>query len=684
MENPIVLFHKSIQAAVPPTKELLGGKGYGLSVMSDMGIPVPPGFTITTEVCNAYFEAEDTEAFMDTLMVDVNKSFEWLVGIHGHTPLVSVRSGARQSMPGMMDTILNVGMTWGNVDLFAVSMGERAAYDSLRRLMQMFGTVVLDYKHEEFEEILESVTDMYSVPSEADLPANGIKVLAEQYRQYMESKGSAVPNDPIIQLRMAIEAVFKSWNNPRAIHYRKMNGFPDSWGTAVNVQTMVFGNLNDQSCSGVMFTRNPATGECTHVGEFLPNAQGEDVVAGIRTPKNLSEMIEWNKKVYDELIQTAERLEAHAQDMQDIEFTVENGELYILQTRSGKRTAIAAFNIASDMVDGGMIDIDQARSRITKRQYYLLKERSVVSDETPVAMGIPAGGGAASGRIAFTSEKALEYKNSGENVILVRKETSPDDIVGMEAAVGILTSTGGATSHAAVVARSLDTPCVVGLGQMKVDYDKGRITLNGSYASEGDKITINGSTGDVWLKEMPVTEGELPMSAKKLLSTIADKEGLVSEGPDTAGLTQDVYLNVRRYEMRPGDLLKVLEVLTDSASSVTVELSTSFDEKDSPAAKFFALMAVSKGEIENQYYKVIKSLPKKARDKIKVVSYVSLKPYDLLKGGVFPASTRKALVSLMGSEEALDLFLGAIKSKASVKFIEGSASMDELAHRFLA
>ena len=499
-------------------RELLGGKGANLAEMTLLGIPVPPGFTITTEMCTAYYAlgkrwpeglAEEVEANLRRLEEVMGARF----GDPSNPLLVSVRSGARVSMPGMMDTILNLGLNDETVQGLIQRTGNpRFAWDSYRRFVHMYGDVVLGVPHEEFEALIDRMKEEKGATHDTELDAEDLKRLTQQYKDLVLRKtGKPFPDDPMEQLRGAINAVFESWNTPRAVRYRELNDIPNDWGTAVNVQAMVFGNMGDTSATGVAFTRNPATGEKEFYGEFLVNAQGEDVVAGIRTPEPIARLKELMPEAYKQLEEIYQRLEQHYKDMQDIEFTIQEGKLYMLQTRSGKRTAQAAIRIAVDMVDEGLIDEKTALKRVPPAQLDQLLHKQIdpKAKVEVLTKGLPASPGAAVGRIVFTAEDAEAWKARGEQVILVRRETSPEDIGGMHAAAGILTSRGGMTSHAAVVARGMGKCCVAGASELRVDEEKKQLTINGRVFKEGDWITINGSTGEVIAGKVELVEPQL-------------------------------------------------------------------------------------------------------------------------------------------------------------------------------
>ena len=490
-------------------RELLGGKGANLAEMTNLGMPVPQGFTISTEACTRYYE--DNETIAPEILEQVAEAKAKLEEISGkklgdkeNPLLVSVRSGARASMPGMMDTILNLGINDEVVKTIAEKSGnERFAYDSYRRFIQMFADVVMGLPKSEFEVIIDEMKDKKGVKLDTELDAADLKEMVVRFKKfYSDNLGSDFPTDPQVQLEKAIEAVFKSWNNPRAIYYRKMNEIPSSWGTAVNVQMMVFGNMGDDCGTGVAFTRNPATGEKKLFGEFLMNAQGEDVVAGVRTPKTIDHLQEIMPEAYNQFVDICNRLENHYRDMQDMEFTIEHGKLYMLQTRNGKRTAAAALKVACDLVDEGLINKEEALLMVDPKQLDALLHPQFDAEELKkaevIASGLAASPGAASGEIRFTAEDAIAAANEGHKVILVRLETSPEDIEGMALSEGILTARGGMTSHAAVVARGMGACCVSGCDSLIVDEEKKVMIVGGKEYHEGDKISIDGSTGNVY------------------------------------------------------------------------------------------------------------------------------------------------------------------------------------------
>ena len=501
-------------------RELLGGKGANLAEMTNIGLPVPQGFTITTEACTQYYE--DGEKINDEIQAQIMEYVGKLEEITGkkfgdkeNPLLVSVRSGARASMPGMMDTILNLGLNEDVVKVLAEKSGNpRWAYDCYRRFIQMYSDVVMEVGKKYFEELIDKMKDERGVTQDVELTADDLKELAEQFKaEYKEKVGADFPTDPVDQMMGAVKAVFRSWNNPRAIVYRRMNDIPGSWGTAVNVQSMAFGNMGDDCGTGVAFTRNPATGEKKLMGEFLTNAQGEDVVAGVRTPMPIQEMAEKFPEAFAQFEQVCKTLEDHYRDMQDMEFTVEHGKLYMLQTRNGKRTAAAALKIACDLVDEGMIDEKKAVSMIDPRNLDTLLhpqfDPEALKKATPVGNALPASPGAACGKIVFTADDAKEWAARGEKVVLVRLETSPEDIEGMVASQGILTVRGGMTSHAAVVARGMGTCCVSGCGAIKMDEANKQFELSGKVYHEGDWLSLDGSTGNIYGEAIPTVDASI-------------------------------------------------------------------------------------------------------------------------------------------------------------------------------
>ena len=525
MKKYVYFFAKGQAEGSAEMRDILGGKGANLAEMANLGIRVPPGFTISTEVCAIYTQKGEYPPEVEEQTRENLRKLEEITGKKFGDPenplLVSVRSGARISMPGMMDTVLNLGLNDKSVEGLAKKTGNpRFAYDCYRRLLQMFGNVVLKIPAEKFEEIIDRKKEEKGIKEDIELTVDDLKELVEEFKKVIKREtGQDFPQDPYKQLMMARDAVFKSWNNKRAIEYRRIHKIPEHWGTAVNVQTMVFGNMGPDSATGVGFTRNPATGEKELYGEYLVNAQGEDVVAGIRTPRPISELEKEMPQVYKELKETVELLEKHYKDVQDFEFTIEKGILYLLQTRTGKRTAQAAVKIAHDMVEEGLITKEEAILRIEPSQLEQLLHRRIDPNAKVevLAKGLPASPGAATGSVVFTADRAVELANEGRKVILVRRETSPEDIHGMAVAEGILTSRGGMTSHAAVVARGMGKPCVAGCEAIKVDEKRNEFTVNGMIFKEGDYITIDGSSGEVIKGEVPTIEPELSGEFKRIL-----------------------------------------------------------------------------------------------------------------------------------------------------------------------
>ena len=501
-------------------RELLGGKGANLAEMTKIGLPVPQGFTVSTEACTQYYE--DGRKISDAIQAEIMENIDKMEGITGkkfgdkeNPLLVSVRSGARASMPGMMDTILNLGLNEDVVEAMSAKSGNpRWAWDCYRRFIQMYSDVVMEVGKKYFEQLIDEMKEEKGVTQDIELTAEDLKVLAGQFKaEYKAKIGKDFPTDPKEQLMGAVEAVFRSWDNPRANVYRRDNDIPYSWGTAVNVQMMAFGNMGDDCGTGVAFTRDPATGDRGLMGEFLVNAQGEDVVAGVRTPMPIAEMASKFPEAFEEFNKVCAILEDHYRDMQDMEFTIENRKLYMLQTRNGKRTAKAALKIACDLVDEGMIDKKQAVAMIDPRNLDTLLhpqfDAKALKAATPAGRGLGASPGAACGKVVFTAEDAEAWNNRGEKVILVRLETSPEDITGMKASQGILTVRGGMTSHAAVVARGMGTCCVSGCGEINMDEENKKFTLAGKTYNEGDFISIDGSTGNIYDGIIPTVDAEI-------------------------------------------------------------------------------------------------------------------------------------------------------------------------------
>ena len=510
-------------------RNLLGGKGANLAEMTNLGLPIPPGFTVTTEACTDYYNhgrsiSEEIQIQIFDALALLEEKLGKKFGDTENPLLVSVRSGARASMPGMMDTILNLGLTDISVEGFAKRTGNpRFAYDSYRRFIQMFSDVVMEVPKSLFERVIDEIKEDRKVHFDTELTAEDLKEVIRRFKEiYKEKMGEEFPQEPRVQLMEAIKAVFRSWDNERAIVYRRMNDIPGDWGTAVNVQSMVFGNMGNTSGTGVAFTRNPSTGAKGIYGEYLINAQGEDVVAGIRTPQPITRLEEDLPECYEEFLKIANRLEEHYRDMQDMEFTIEDGKLYFLQTRNGKRTAQAALQIACDLVDEGMITPQEAVSRIEAKSLDQLLHPAFDPDAlkkgTVMGQALPASPGAAAGKIYFTAEEAKEAHETGERVILVRLETSPEDIEGMHAAEGILTVRGGMTSHAAVVARGMGTACISGCGDIVIDEKKKQFTLGGKTYFEGDYISLDGSTGKIYDGDIQTQEASISGNFGRIMS----------------------------------------------------------------------------------------------------------------------------------------------------------------------
>lgn len=519
-------------------RELLGGKGANLAEMSNLGMPVPYGFTITTEACNQYYDdgeiinadiRSEIEEYLGKLEEQAQKKF----GDTENPLLVSVRSGARASMPGMMDTILNLGMNDEVVEGVAQLTGNpRFAYDSYRRFIQMYADVVMGLNKSRFEEIIDEIKKEKGIVEDLDLDADDMKRLVVEFKQFYRSElKEEFPSDPRVQLFGAIEAVFRSWNNPRAIYYRKMNDIPGSWGTAVNVQMMVFGNMGNDCGTGVAFTRNPSTGENKLYGEFLMNAQGEDVVAGIRTPQHIDQLKEVAPEAYEKFVEICGILENHYRNMQDMEFTIEKGKLFMLQTRNGKRTAAAALQIACDMVDEGKVSIDEALMMVEPKQLDALLHPMFNADELkaakPIAKALPASPGAACGQIVFTAEEAIAESAKGRKVILVRLETSPEDIEGMHVSEGILTVRGGMTSHAAVVARGMGACCVSGCGDIDMHEEEGYFTVGEKRYNRGDWLSLDGSTGSVYGEKINTVPAEISGNFERFMKWADERRSLM-------------------------------------------------------------------------------------------------------------------------------------------------------------
>ena len=555
-------------------RELLGGKGANLAEMTNLGLPIPMGFTITTEACTDYYKSG--RKISNEIKLQIFEALRWLekengkkFGDNSDPLLVSVRSGARVSMPGMMDTILNLGMNDISVKGFAQKTNNpRFAYDSYRRFIQMFSDVVMEVPKSKFEKIIDEIKEQKGVKFDIDLDVNDMKKLIKRFKAlYKETIGQDFPQDPDVQLMEAVKAVFRSWDNPRANVYRRMNDIPGDWGTAVNIQTMVFGNMGNTSGTGVAFTRNPATGAKGIYGEYLIDAQGEDVVAGVRTPQPISKLEEDMPGCYSEFINLAHKLESHYRDMQDMEFTIQEGKLFFLQTRNGKRTAEAAINIACDLVEEGMITPEEALLRIEAKSLDQLLhptfDAKALKEGKVIGHALPASPGSAAGKVYFTAEDAKNAAAKGERVILVRLETSPEDIEGMHAAEGILTARGGMTSHAAVVARGMGTCCVSGCNDLKVNEEEKEFELNGTVYHEGDYISLDGSTGTIYEGDIPTVEAQISgnfgcimrwadqfrkMKVRTNADTPADAENAVRLGAEGIGLcrTEHMFFEAER------------------------------------------------------------------------------------------------------------------------------------------
>ncbi len=578
-------------------KNLLGGKGANLAEMTNLGLPIPQGFIVTTEACTDYYKSgkKITDEIkgqifdaLKTLEEEQGKKF----GDTENPLLVSVRSGARASMPGMMDTILNLGLTDAAVEGFAAKTGNaRFAYDSYRRFIQMFSDVVMEISKAKFERVLDEIKEKKGVHYDTDLTAEDLKEVIVAFKAlYKSEKGTDFPQNPADQLIEAVTAVFRSWDNPRAIYYRRMNDIPGDWGTAVNVQSMVFGNMGETSGTGVAFTRNPSTGEAKIYGEYLINAQGEDVVAGIRTPLPITKLEEDMPEVFAEFMRIANLLEDHYRDMQDMEFTIEDKKLYFLQTRNGKRTAPAALQIACDLVDEGKITKEQAIARIEAKSLDQLLhpgfDVKALNAATPVGKALPASPGAAAGKVYFTAEDAKNYHEKGERVILVRLETSPEDIEGMHAAEGILTVRGGMTSHAAVVARGMGTACVSGCGEINIDEEAKYFTIAGNTVKEGDYISLDGSTGNIYIGDIPTVEAAISGNFDRIMTwadeirtlkvrtnadTPADAANAVKFGAEGIGLcrTEHMFFEGERiHKIRKMILSKTVEAREEALNQL--------------------------------------------------------------------------------------------------------------------
>ena len=579
-------------------RNLLGGKGANLAEMTNLGLPIPQGFTVTTEACTDYYASG--KVITDEIQGQIFEALSWLEKENGRTfgdtenpLLVSVRSGARASMPGMMDTILNLGLNDVSVEGFARKTGNpRFAYDSYRRFIQMFSDVVMEVPKSFFEKIIDEVKEAKGVTYDTELTADDLKELIVRFKQVYKDamNGEEFPQDPKVQLMEAVKAVFRSWDNPRAIVYRRMNDIPGDWGTAVNVQTMVFGNMGNTSGTGVAFTRNPSTGAKGIYGEYLINAQGEDVVAGVRTPQPITKLAEDLPECYEEFMKIANKLEDHYRDMQDMEFTIQEGKLYFLQTRNGKRTAPAAIQIACDLVDEGKITPEEAITRIEAKSLDQLLhptfDAAALKAGRVIGSALPASPGAAAGKVYFTAEEAKAAHEKGERVILVRLETSPEDIEGMHASEGILTVRGGMTSHAAVVARGMGTACVSGCGDIVIDEEAKRFELGGETIVEGDYISLDGSTGKIYLGDIKTVEASVSGNFGRIMAwadefrklqvrtnadTPADAMNAVKLGAEGIGLcrTEHMFFDPERIpKIRKMILSKTVEAREEALSEL--------------------------------------------------------------------------------------------------------------------
>ncbi|MEX0409070.1 pyruvate, phosphate dikinase [Aquibium sp. LZ166] len=642
-------------------RNLLGGKGANLAEMSGLGLPVPPGFTITTEVCTHYYAnghayPEELDDQVDAALDRIGELTAKRFGDPARLLLVSVRSGARASMPGMMDTVLNLGLNDETVEALARDAGDRRfAYDSYRRFIQMYSNVVLGLEHEMFEEILEEEKARRGAEYDTELAAEDWARVTELYKaKVFEEMEKPFPQDPREQLWGAIGAVFSSWMNPRAITYRRLHDIPESWGTAVNVQAMVFGNMGDTSATGVAFTRNPSTGEKKLYGEFLVNAQGEDVVAGIRTPQNITEearigagsdkpsLEKLMPEAFRDFVTIADRLEGHYRDMQDLEFTIERGRLWMLQTRSGKRTAKAALRIAVDMAGEGLIGQEEAVSRIEPGSLDQLLHPTIdpKAERDVIAIGLPASPGAATGEIVFSSDEAEELKAAGRRVILVRIETSPEDIHGMHAAEGILTTRGGMTSHAAVVARGMGKPCVSGAGQLRVDYRNQTLTAMGRTFNRGDVITIDGANGQVLAGQVAMLQPELSgdfaaimewadkirrMKVRTNAETPADARTARSFGAEGIGLCRTEHMFFE------DDRINVMRemILADTESGRRSALAKLLPMQRSDFSELFEIMAGLPVTIRLLDPPLHEFLPKSGKEISEVAAAIGVSPEKL-------------------------------------------------------
>jgi len=596
-------------------RNLLGGKGANLCEMTVLGFPVPQGFTISTEACTKYYDdgGKISQEIIDEIFEKLAET-EKIAGKKFGDPenpfLVSVRSGARASMPGMMDTILNLGLTDEIVEKFKERTNPRFAYDSYRRFIQMFSDVVMEVPKHNFEVIIDEVKTAKGITNDLDLTADDLKELIVKFKAYFKKvKGFDFPNDPKVQLIESVEAVFRSWNNPRANVYRRMNDIPSSWGTAVNIQAMVFGNMGDNSGTGVAFTRNPSTGEKKLYGEYLINAQGEDVVAGIRTPAPISHLEDEMPEVYKQFVDIATKLEEHYKDMQDMEFTIQEGKLYMLQTRNGKRTAAAALKIAVDLVAEGMVSKEDAILKVDPKQLDSLLhpqfDTAALKAAKPITKGLPASPGAACGKVCFSAEDAMKSAGEGNKVVLVRLETSPEDIEGMNASEGILTARGGMTSHAAVVARGMGTCCVAGCGELKINYAEKYFTVGDVKINEGDYISLDGSTGNVYAGKIATVEATMTGDFGKFMGWADEIRTLkVRTNADTPRDAQQA----RSFGAEGIGLCRTEHMFfeTDRIRSVReMILSENVESREKALAK---ILPMQKGDFEG-LFRVMKGLP---------------------------------------------------------------------------
>ncbi|WP_300281915.1 pyruvate, phosphate dikinase [Peptacetobacter sp.] len=600
-------------------KSLLGGKGANLAEMTKIGLPVPQGFTITTDACNDYYDNEKTiraeiVSEIEKHLVELEELQGKKLGCTKNPLLVSVRSGAVFSMPGMMDTILNLGLNDDSVlGLADATQNERFAYDSYRRFIQMFSDVAMEVPKYKFENVLDRVKEEKGYKFDTDLTTEDLKEIVEEFKAiYKKEVKSDFPQDPKEQLMLAIEAVFRSWNNPRAIVYRKLNDISNKLGTAVNIQSMVFGNMGETSGTGVAFTRNPATGENKLFGEYLINAQGEDVVAGIRTPQDISTLKEVMPEIYDQFVKVTQILENHYKDMQDIEFTIENQKLFILQTRNGKRTAKAAINVAVDLVEAGIIDKKEAIMRIEPNQLDQLLhptfEDKALKEAKIIAKGLPASPGAACGKVYFNADDVVEAVNNGEKALLVRQETSPEDIEGMVKAEGILTARGGMTSHAAVVARGMGKCCVAGCGEIKVDEAAKEIRSEELTIKEGEYLSIDGSTGKVYLGEVKQSPVEVTGNFEKLMSWVDETKQMM----------------VRTNADNPRDAKAAVEFGAEGIGLCRTE-HMFFEEDRIPAVREMILSR----DVEQREKALAKILPMQRQDFLEIFEVMEGKPVNI-------------------------------------------------------